>query len=124
MRILPVFVLLVVPIIASLAPAEIPEANTLSLYMRNRAQVENSDQFDLAYNSTEWDARKTAIVVCDMWDEHWCSSATKRVAEMAPRMNEVLEAARSRGALIIHCPSGTLDFYKDTSWTKTGAASP
>ena len=124
MRILPVFVLLVVPIIASLAPAEIPEANTLSLYMRNRAQVENSDQFDLAYNSTEWDARKTAIVVCDMWDEHWCSSATKRVAEMAPRMNEVLEAARSRGALIIHCPSGTLDFYKDTPGRKLAQQAP
>jgi type 1 glutamine amidotransferase/nicotinamidase-related amidase len=29
-------------------------------------------------------------------------------------MNEVVAKARQQGALIIHCPSDTLDFYKDT----------
>jgi nicotinamidase-related amidase/type 1 glutamine amidotransferase len=58
-----------------------------------------------------WDARKTAIIVCDMWDRHWCRGATARVAEMAPRMNAVLRAARERGALIVHAPSETMPFY-------------
>ncbi|MCY2965023.1 MAG: isochorismatase family protein [Planctomycetota bacterium] len=53
-------------------------------------------------------------MICDMWDQHWSRPATRRVAEMAPRMNEVVAEARRRGALIIHCPSDTLDFYKDT----------
>jgi nicotinamidase-related amidase/type 1 glutamine amidotransferase len=49
-----------------------------------------------------------------MWNVHWCQGATRRVAEMAPRMNEVLVAARNRGVLIIHCPSNTLKFYEGT----------
>lgn len=60
-----------------------------------------------------WDPRRTAIVICDMWDKHWCRGATERVAEMAPRMNAVLQAARARGVLIIHAPSETMAFYKD-----------
>src|SRR5690606_19870350 len=49
---------------------------------------------------------------------HWCESATERVAEMAPVMNEVLTAARNKGVLIIHAPSGTLETYKDTPQRK------
>jgi putative heme-binding domain-containing protein len=64
--------------------------------------------------TVSWDPRQTAIVVCDMWDRHWCSGATGRVAEMAPRMNDVLKNARSRGVFIIHCPSDTMGFYEGT----------
>ena len=124
MRVLPILAPSLVFFAASLTLADISDENTLSLYMRSRSHVDESDQFDLTYNSTEWDARKTAVVVCDMWDKHWCTSATKRVGEMAPRMNEVLKAARSRGALIIHCPSGTLDFYKDTPGRKLAQQAP
>lgn len=60
-----------------------------------------------------WDAHRTAVVVCDMWDRHWCRGATARVAEMAPRMNALLQAARARGALIVHAPSDTMAFYAD-----------
>ncbi len=56
---------------------------------------------------------ETAIVVCDMWDKHWCSGATKRVGELAARMAPVLDAARAHGILIIHAPSETMEFYKD-----------
>jgi nicotinamidase-related amidase/type 1 glutamine amidotransferase len=48
-----------------------------------------------------------------MWDQHWCRGATARVAEMAPRMNEALKAARKLGMLVIHCPSDTMKFYAD-----------
>src|SRR5262245_49260320 len=40
---------------------------------------------------TKWNARETAVVVCDMWNVHWCRGATARVAEVAPRMNDVLK---------------------------------
>jgi type 1 glutamine amidotransferase/nicotinamidase-related amidase len=48
-----------------------------------------------------------------MWDLHHCLNATNRVAELAPRMNEVLKAARSRGVLIIHAPSDCMKTYAD-----------
>ena len=47
-----------------------------------------------------------------MWDKHWCAGATKRVGEMAPRMNDFVVAVRQRGALIIHAPSDTMNYYK------------
>jgi type 1 glutamine amidotransferase/nicotinamidase-related amidase len=67
----------------------------------------------LGQERVAWDARKTAMIVCDMWDKHWCNGATRRVAEMAGRMNKVAAEARRRGALIIHAPSACMDFYKE-----------
>ena len=60
----------------------------------------------------QWPANETAIIVCDMWDDHWCKSAAGRVGEMAPRMNETLKAARTLGVCVVHAPSDTLDHYE------------
>jgi nicotinamidase-related amidase len=60
-----------------------------------------------------WEPEETAIIICDMWDRHWCDGATIRVGEMVPRMNQVIKNAREKGTTIIHAPSGTLDYYKD-----------
>ena len=56
---------------------------------------------------------KTAVVVCDMWDDHWCQSASKRCAELAKKAEPVLKACRDSGMTIVHCPSDTMAFYKD-----------
>jgi type 1 glutamine amidotransferase/nicotinamidase-related amidase len=61
----------------------------------------------------EWNGSETAVIVCDMWDQHWCKGATGRVAELAPRMNDFIAEARTSGALIVHSPSSTVDYYKD-----------
>jgi nicotinamidase-related amidase len=101
-----------------LAAGAIGETSTAPLTLRARTRVETksgSGQFNAVTHALEWDASKTAIVVCDMWNEHWCKGATRRVAEMAPRMNDVLVAARKRGVLIIHCPSDTMKFYEGTA---------
>lgn len=55
--------------------------------------------------------RKIAVIVCDMWDQHWSRGAAERVEAMAPRMNQVLKAARDAGMTILHAPSNTLEFY-------------
>jgi nicotinamidase-related amidase len=73
---------------------------------------------------TTWKPSKTAIIVCDMWDNHWCKSAARRVAELAEPLNETLKVARSRGALIIHAPSTTTGFYKDTEQRKRAQQAP
>jgi nicotinamidase-related amidase len=70
------------------------------------------------------DPTKTALVICDMWDKHWCKSATDRVAELAPHINDLANALRAKGALIIHCPSDTMDYYKDYPGRKLAQSAP
>jgi len=59
-----------------------------------------------------------------MWNEHWCKGASARVAEMAPRMNDLVKALRGRGVLVIHCPSETMAFYADHPGRKLAQAAP
>lgn len=61
-----------------------------------------------------WKPEQTALIICDMWDDHWCRGAAERVVELAPAMNKVVEKLRSQGVLIVHAPSTCVDFYKDT----------
>jgi len=63
-----------------------------------------------------WNVAETAIVVCDMWDNHHCQIAAQRVGVLAPRMNQVLTAARDRGVMIIHAPSETMNMYAGTPY--------
>jgi len=60
-----------------------------------------------------WKPSETAIIIVDMWDRHWSWGATERVNVLAPRINEVIKAARACGVQIIHAPSDVMDFYKD-----------
>ncbi|MDR0610366.1 MAG: isochorismatase family protein [Planctomycetaceae bacterium] len=61
----------------------------------------------------QWKPEETAIIVCDMWDKHWCKHSTVRFAELAVALNPVLNAAREKGVLIVHSPSDVMTFYKD-----------
>src|SRR5579871_6903706 len=77
------------------AHAQAPQSGDLTLNMRKRIEVApETGRYHTLTTPTTWNAKKTAIVICDMWDKHWCPQATERVAEMAPRMNEVVKAAR------------------------------
>lgn len=97
----------------------------LELNTRVRSETAaGSTRYHATNSRITWAADKTALVICDMWDQHWCPQATARVGEMAPRMNEVVTAARNKGVLIIHCPSNTLDFYKDTPQRKLAMSAP
>jgi type 1 glutamine amidotransferase/nicotinamidase-related amidase len=93
--------------------------DVLRLTARSRQKADDEGKL---YRELEqvlrWKPKETAIVICDMWDRHWCNCATHRVAEMAPRMNEVVKAARKKGVFIIHAPSDCMDFYKDTPQRK------
>jgi nicotinamidase-related amidase/type 1 glutamine amidotransferase len=90
------------------------DAGTLSLLLRKRVETQpSSGRFHAILQPAKWDAKKTAIIVCDMWDSHHCLNAVRRAGEMAPRMNQLLSDARQRGVLIIHAPSECMDAYKD-----------
>jgi len=97
------------------------------LFLPTRSRVETakgSGQWQVVEKTVAWDPARTAIVICDMWNEHWCKGASERVAEMAPRMNQVIQQARSRGVLILHCPSETMKYYQDTPQRRLAQAAP
>lgn len=56
-------------------------------------------------------AEQAAVIVCDMWDNHWSRGAAQRVEFMVGRMNIMLHTARDQGVSIIHAPSEVMDFY-------------
>jgi nicotinamidase-related amidase len=71
-----------------------------------------------------WQPAQTALIICDMWDDHWCRSAARRVVELAGPLNETVKAARAAGVFIIHAPSSVTSFYKDTAQRTRALASP
>jgi nicotinamidase-related amidase len=82
------------------------------LILRGRSLIKMGDNtWEEKMEIIHWEPENTAIIVCDMWDRHWCEGASRRVAEMAPRMNHVIQRARQKGVTIIYAPSGTMDFY-------------
>ena len=91
-----------------------------------RVRVESAEQLDetVRVMRRDWDPALTAVVICDMWDTHTCISAAARVAEMAPRMNEVASALRDRGALIVHAPAACMDFYSRTPARRRALEAP
>lgn len=100
--------------VCGLAVAGSAVGGTLKVDLRKRVpSAQAPDRFQVVWERQQWNPAETAIVICDMWDRHWCQGATKRVAELAPVMNQVVKAARDKGVLIIHSPSGTIDHYKD-----------
>ncbi|HOD83171.1 MAG: Isochorismatase family protein [Planctomycetes bacterium ADurb.Bin126] len=108
------------------APPQAP-AGELSLTLRSRKAAPTAPagaKPAVSETPVRWAAKETAAIICDMWDKHWCAGATARVAEMAPRMNELVGELRRHGVLIIHCPSGTLGFYKDHPGRKLAQATP
>ena len=101
------------------------QAADLSLHLRTQQETATgTGRYHSLTHTADWDTAKTAIVICDMWDDHYCRNAAKRVAEMAPRMNQVIQKARAQGVLIIHCPSGCMDHYADTPQRKLAQQAP
>jgi nicotinamidase-related amidase len=95
-------------------------AGPVSLTLRSRDKAAGK----ISEKSATWESGKTAIIVCDMWDDHWCKSAARRVTELAGPMNSMLKTAREKGVFIIHAPSSVTDFYQGTPQRKLAQAAP
>ena len=89
----------------------------LRLHVRERKETRpGSKEFQIVERTVDWEVSKTAVVIVDMWDGHYCRSAAQRVGVMAPRMNYVVTTARNHGVMIVHAPSGVVDMYADTPY--------
>ena len=100
------------------------DASTLKLNLRSRVKPAGQGEFAVVEKKASWDPKKTALIICDMWDDHWCKSATKRVGELTGPVNETVKSARARGIFIIHAPSSVVAFYDGTPQRKRAKAAP
>jgi nicotinamidase-related amidase len=99
----------------------VPESTATRL--RDLIPISVRSRVELFKGSGEWqdvtvpakiEPAETAVVICDVWDKHWCKGATGRCDALAKKIAPVIDSLCSRGVLIIHCPSDCMTFYKDT----------
>lgn len=85
------------------------------LPLRTRVELfKGSDAWEEVRLERPFRPQETALLICDMWDRHWCPSATSRCDALARKMAPLVDAARAAGVRIVHAPSETMDFYRDT----------
>ena len=110
--------------VATVTSLSLPAAETpLTLRLRSQTAA-SSGAVQPQERTVQWAPRKTAIIVCDMWDDHWCKSAAARVVELAGPMNQMLKQARQQGVFIIHAPSSVTGFYRDTPQRRRAQNAP
>jgi type 1 glutamine amidotransferase/nicotinamidase-related amidase len=100
-------------------------AQTLEFDARSRRPLSNRPEaFEIVSSRQAWDASQTAVIICDMWDRHWCKGAMLRTGELVPAMNDFVIRARDAGALVIHAPSDTMGYYADHPARRTAEQAP
>jgi hypothetical protein len=57
------------------------------------------------------DPQRVGVIAVDVWNYHWCKTATMRVDAMVPRIDRALNAARELGMTVMLCPSDVVDNY-------------
>lgn len=101
-----------------------PSDQGATLRLDTRRRVESDGKITAIQQAVSWTASETAVIICDMWDDHYCLSSVRRLVEMIPEMNRVISAARGLGVSIVHAPSGTMDFYAGTPQRERILAAP
>ncbi len=85
--------------------------DAIEIEVRTRREVKGKEQPVLTRRTVE--PAKAAVVICDMWDDHWCKSAATRCDALAKAAGPLIDELRRDGMTIIHCPSDCMAFYKD-----------
>ena len=103
-------------------------AEELTLEVRSRTRPDAAvAEWNVQESALRWNPSETALLICDMWRKHWCLGATRRGGQMAPRMNQVANALREKGVLVIHAPSppsDESDLYRDWPQRQASKAAP
>jgi nicotinamidase-related amidase len=98
--------------LASLPAADPPK---LKIYLRSSVQpFKGSDPVEEVRFTHEIVPSETALILCDVWDDHWCKKASERCCALAKKMDTVAKAARAKSVFVIHAPSDCMDFYKNS----------
>ncbi len=101
------------------------EKASLRLHTRSRVPVAGTpEKYVVVEKDVDWDPKRSAMILCDVWDSHHCLNAVRRLEEMIPRMNQVVEKGRSLGMLIIHAPSSCMAAYAKHPARQRAQAAP
>ncbi len=88
--------------------------HVLRLHLRSRVEMfKGSGIWEEVLIEKTLPATSIALVLCDVWNDHWCKGAAQRLDKLVPRMNAAVGAARQKGVQIVHAPSETMEFYVD-----------
>ncbi|MYB50670.1 MAG: cysteine hydrolase [Acidobacteriia bacterium] len=101
-----------------------PSERGATLRLNARSRVEREGVVESLEKPVLWKAAESAVVICDMWDDHYCRNSVSRLEAMIPEMNRVVRNARELGVAIVHAPSGTMDFYAGTPQRERMQAAP
>mgnify|MGYP002628023944 CR=1 FL=1 len=94
--------------LVTLAAVFIPaSAQSLTLDLQRRDPGTGA----ITIQKEEVDPKRVGVIAVDVWNFHWCKTATMRVDAFVPRMNKALEAARALGMKVMLCPSDVVDNY-------------
>lgn len=94
--------------------------HALSLDSQTRDPVSGA----IRVTTEEVDPRRIGVIAVDVWNFHWCKTATMRVDAFIPRMNKALDAAREMGMTVMLCPSDVVDNYVGYPQRETVLALP
>jgi nicotinamidase-related amidase len=90
----------------SLLP-EIGAAREIELTLQTR----DAETGRIVVTREKVDSAHVGVIAVDVWNYHWCKTATMRVDAIVPRINQALESARSLGMTVMLCPSDVVENY-------------
>jgi hypothetical protein len=74
-------------------------------------QTRDPETGNIVLTTEKVDPKHVGVIAVDVWNFHWCKTATMRVDAFVPRMNKALDAARALGMTVMLCPSDVVDNY-------------
>ena len=99
-------------ILTALSLVALSSESTRIVALRSRTPLfRGSNDWNEVHSNYAFQPSKSAVIICDMWDKHWCSGANTRVAILVKRMEPFLAQARHAGMTIVHAPSDTMAYY-------------
>jgi nicotinamidase-related amidase len=99
------------PILCGVALAFTPPGESL-LKVRSRVQLfRGAAQWNEVTVDYRFNPAKSAVIICDMWDKHWCTGANVRIAALVKKLEPFLEEVRRKGMIVVHAPSETMAYY-------------
>jgi nicotinamidase-related amidase len=112
---------------STLAADSLPQGRGEQIHLTLRTRVQpfpTAPVWTEAHFDHDFSTARSAIIITDMWDKHWCRGATVRVGEIARKMEPLLNQARAAGMLIIHAPSDTMSFYENAPGRRLAESAP
>lgn len=90
-------------------------AGTFRVPLRSRVEAfRGSGEWSEVRFEKAFPVRESALIICDVWDWHYCKGSLDRLNQLVVRMAPFVEDARAKGMQIIHSPSEHMAFYEGT----------